>query len=330
MTTPGTQTISLPDPADKMDFDGERFVSGVPGEIAHEHYLRYLFAMQFCVGKAVLDIGSGEGYGSSILGQVAAKVNGTDLLAEAVDFARQHYGTESVIFSQGDLRDIPHPDAAFDVVVSFETLEHVTEHERFVAEIKRVLRPGGLLVMSSPDRDVYLRGLQPNPFHRRELNRNEFSALLAQFFAHYRLGQQRSLTGAVLLPDSLLHADRFATFVMDASAVERWDSLGNATYLIAVASDGPVPDICWGVLADVNYLQQLHAQAAYLGDEQRVFKSEVARLTSDLEARQADIGRLTSDIEFLQAQLAEAKARLNEDLQKQRTMLLTDVLEIFS
>jgi SAM-dependent methyltransferase len=298
MTTPGTQTIGLPDPADKMDFDGERFVSGVPGEIAHEHYLRYLFGMQFCVGKAVLDIASGEGYGSSILGQVAAKVNGTDLLAEAVDFARQHYGTESVTFSQGDVRNIPHPDAAFDVVVSFETLEHVTEHERFMAEIKRVLRPGGLLVMSSPDRDVYLRGLQPNPFHRRELNRDEFSALLAQFFSDYRLGQQRSLTGAVLLPDSPLQADRFATFVMDASAVERWDGVGNATYLIAVASDGPVPDICWGVLADVNYLQQLHH----------------------------NIGRLTSDIVFLQAELARAK----EDLQKQRTRLLTDVLEIFS
>jgi hypothetical protein len=246
----------------------------------------------------VLDIASGEGYGSSILGQVAAKVNGTDLLAEAVDFARRYYGTESVTFSQGDVRNIPHPDAAFDVVVSFETLEHVTEHERFMAEIKRVLRPGGLLVMSSPDRDVYLRGLQPNPFHRRELNRDEFCALLAQFFSDYRLGQQRSLTGAVLLPDSQLQADRFATFVMDASAVERWDGVGNATYLIAVASDGPVPEICWGVLADVNYLQQLHQ----------------------------NIGRLTSDIKFLQAELARAK----EDLQKQRTRLLTDVLEIFS
>ena len=130
-----TRTIILPNPTDKMDFDGERFVTGESGEIAHEHYLRYLFAMQFCVGKDVLDIASGEGYGSSMLGQVAGTVHGTDLLAEAVDYATQHYSSDSIRFSVGDARQIPHADASFDVVVSFETIEHIAEHERFLDEV---------------------------------------------------------------------------------------------------------------------------------------------------------------------------------------------------
>src|SRR4051794_40427607 len=182
------KTIVLPDPAERLPFNGERFVSGTPGEIAHEHYQRYIFAMQFCSGKAVLDIASGEGYGSSLLGQVAESVHGVDLSGEAVDFASRSYGSDRIKFSRGDLRNIPHSDAMFDVIVSFESLEHVAEHESFLEEAKRVLRPGGLLILSSPNRDVYLRGQPPNPFHHREPNRKEFGALLERSFSYFQVG----------------------------------------------------------------------------------------------------------------------------------------------
>ena len=328
------QTIELPAPSQTMAFDGERFVSGVGGEIAHEHYLRYLFAMQFCHGKQVLDIASGEGYGSSLLGQVAASVKGVDLSREAVEFAGATYATPRVSFVEGDVRSIPLEDASFDVVVSFETVEHVTEHEQFLTEIKRVLRPGGLLVISSPNRDVYLKGLPPNPYHRRESTMAEFIGLLESRFAHLRIGQQRSLAGAILLPAEAGHPFTFKMFSQDGSSVTVASGSEAMTYLVAVVTDHEMPDIAWGVLADATFLsdireaqadgvRRLQSDLEALKGERTVFVSEVARLTADRERLEADYAGAERSKAELQAavtrygqQLDDAKAdieRLHTD-----------------
>src|SRR3954471_14002428 len=138
-----------------MEFTGERFVPGTRGNIELEHLHRYLQAGEIAAGKVVLDIASGEGYGSAMLANSAARVIGVDISAAAVYHAADRYKKENLEYKVGSCADIPVPDASVDMVVSFETLEHHDQHEQMMREFKRVLRPAGVVLISSPDKDHY-------------------------------------------------------------------------------------------------------------------------------------------------------------------------------
>ena len=128
-----------------------------------------------------------------------------------------------------------------DVIVSFETIEHLNEQEQFLSEIKRVLRPSGLLVISSPDRDVYSGGRDTaNPFHVRELTAAEFTALLSRHFAHVAASGQRCFLGSAVLP-LLGEPAGVRTFERRSEAlVEGADGPARAVYIFALASDNPI------------------------------------------------------------------------------------------
>ncbi|MCZ8062314.1 class I SAM-dependent methyltransferase [Silanimonas sp.] len=183
-----------------LAFTGERYHPEVPREMAYEHWHRYAFAMELARGRHVLDAASGEGYGAALLARTATSVVGVDLSPEAVAHAQSRYGGPRLRFEQGDvLRLEGIADASLDLVVSFETLEHVDEHDALLAAFKRVLKPEGLLVISTPDKHTYtdLAG-QQNPHHVRELYREEFEALLSRHFARHRLYGQRVVTHSML------------------------------------------------------------------------------------------------------------------------------------
>ena len=166
-----------------LEFSGERVVPGqTPLELISEHEQRYNFAAQFVKGQVVLDIACGSGMGSEfLLRSGAKKVTGVDIDAEAVAFASQQY--PKVDFMRGDASShIPLPDASVDVVVSFETIEHFPNHERFLEECRRVLKPGGKFICSSPNLDVSRWG-EPNPFHVKELRPKEFVGIMERFFS---------------------------------------------------------------------------------------------------------------------------------------------------
>lgn len=178
---------------DPLQFTGERFTPECVREIWYEHWHRYALATRFAAGRRVLDAACGEGYGSALLAAHAREVVGVDISDEALAHARGRYAAPNLRFERGDATALAaFPDASFDLIVSFETLEHVHAQEALVAGFARLLAPGGLLLLSSPDKRTYseVAGFA-NEFHVRELYREELDALLAPHFpARIVLGQK--------------------------------------------------------------------------------------------------------------------------------------------
>jgi ubiquinone/menaquinone biosynthesis C-methylase UbiE len=153
-----------------------------------EHVGRYRFAKGFARGRRTLDIACGDGYGASALGRAgASSVIGVDLSAETCELARRKYGLDARV---GDARSIPLPDRSVDLVVSFETIEHVDDPAAFLSEAARVLTLDGTLIVSTPNRPVYSPEGTSNPYHQAELDENEFLGLLQARFQTVRIYSQ--------------------------------------------------------------------------------------------------------------------------------------------
>ena len=183
-----------------MKFTGERFIPTEQGKIRLEHYHRYATILDLVAGKTVLDVACGEGYGSAMLSQSAASVTGVDISAEAVRHASNSYHLRTNLrYLEGSATALQLPDACFDVVVSFETIEHLAEQEEMLAELRRVLRPDGVLVISSPNRPVYTEESgEHNEFHVKELDFYEFDMLLKSRFPAVQYYGQRIQMGSVI------------------------------------------------------------------------------------------------------------------------------------
>lgn len=177
-----------------LEFTGERFTPECVREMHYEHWHRYAWAQPAVAGRMVLDAACGEGYGSALLAETAAGVDGVDLAAEAIEHARARYRRDNLRFTRADCTRLPFADGHFDAIVSFETLEHLAEHDALLAEFRRVLKPAGFLLMSSPDRKTYSdESGYVNEFHVRELYRDELESLLARYFPAWRLWGQKLL-----------------------------------------------------------------------------------------------------------------------------------------
>lgn len=223
-----------------LPYTGERYTPECALEIATEHWHRYAFARALAPGRRVLDAACGEGYGSALVARAGGEVLGLDVSAEAVAHARARYdGVAGLRFDQADATALDSlPDASFDLILSFETLEHVHAHERLLDGFARLLAPGGLLLVSTPDKRTYtdLTGVL-NPHHVRELYRDEFEALLAARFPARRLYGQKNLFQSVLWAlDGQGGGAQASTLAADDSVL---DGIGPAPlyYLAACARD---------------------------------------------------------------------------------------------
>ena len=236
-----------------MLFSGERFI---PGEcdvaLEKEHMNRYQFASNLVTGKRVVDIACGSGYGSAMMAKQAIQVTGIDISEEAIEYCQKNYQLPNLNYLVGNVAEIPLTDSSVDVVVSFETLEHVDEADqiRFMAEIRRILVPGGLLIVSTPNKDVYdERG--DNEFHKHELSFDEFKTFLQKGFRNIKLCGQSTEVCNMILNDS-----SEAGFVQGKIPVKK------AEYIIALASDGTLPEIAGNILPrEDDYLRNFTSWA---------------------------------------------------------------------
>jgi SAM-dependent methyltransferase len=165
---------------DVLTLTGERTIPGLDVENYwfRRHEVVYQQLAPRCAGLEVLEAGCGEGYGADLISRIARRVIALDYDKTTVAHVRARYPRVEVM--HGNLAELPLADASVDVVVNFQVIEHLWDQTQFVRECARVLRPSGLLMVSTPNRITFSPGRDTpiNPFHTRELNADELTRLL--------------------------------------------------------------------------------------------------------------------------------------------------------
>jgi 2-polyprenyl-3-methyl-5-hydroxy-6-metoxy-1,4-benzoquinol methylase len=187
-----------------LEFTGERMIIGKSDRATEkQHLARYQFVKKLAAGKRVLDAGCGSGYGSHILSEVAESVTGIDIAAEAIECASKNYSRSNLSYLNVDATNTGLPDQSFDMIVSFEVVEHIPDPGAYLSELKRLLKPGGSLVISTPNRLLTSPGSEKpfNPFHVYEWTMDEFKGILAEHFDIKDMWGQQSFGEWAVKPD---------------------------------------------------------------------------------------------------------------------------------
>src|SRR5258706_10963062 len=159
-----------------------------------EHVHRYNEALRFIgPNDTVLDIACGTGFGTDIIAsRTNGKVIGGDIAAEAIEECRGHWSKSNLEFKVLDGTRLDFPDQYFNKIVSFETIEHTGQYREMIAEFARVLKPGGQLILSTPNREVSSPdGIIVNPYHIQEFTYEELKQLLEASFLSVQMTGQR-------------------------------------------------------------------------------------------------------------------------------------------
>lgn len=275
-----------------MDFTGERYIPSLAGQIKYEHFHRYALCLDFVAGKAVLDIASGEGYGSALLARVAQSVVGVDIDSECIGYAKQKYNNNPTLnFLVGSCESIPLDNESVEIVTSFETIEHHDKHEKMMIEIKRVLKPGGLLIISSPDRLNYSdKQNYSNPFHVKELYYDELVSLLNRYFKYVQVYGQRLATGSFVFPLQSSNETSLKAFTNSGTHVtQKVCSLESPIYFVAICSDEAI-----NMQQSINSIYIDSSDDLLAALENRFYETRVVlkQLQSQLHATQAELQRL--------------------------------------
>lgn len=266
---------------ENLEFTGERLTTSL--EMTHgviEHLHRYALAQKISKDKIVLDIASGEGYGSYLISKGATKVFGVDIDEKSINHAKVKYiSSKNIEFYVGSTDSIPLEDNTVDVVISFETIEHHDRHEMMMKEVSRVLKKNGVLLISSPEKNIYNERDINNPYHVKELTIDDFSGLLKKYFKNVKLFNQRFVIGSLIHLIDEKSVSKFNLFDGDYLQIKNElveDSFYNKPYFnLAICSNGNINDfseIGFSFFNGVN-----------------VIKKEVSEFKSNYEKKYIDI-----------------------------------------
>lgn len=331
-----------------MKFTGEYFIppehtEGSPGshELQLEHKHRYLSVLPLVKEKVVLDIACGEGYGSNMLAKISAHVYAVDINPEVIKHASKVYADKkNLTFSMGSVENIPLPAESVDVIVSFETIEHINEEKqkKFLVEAKRVLKQGGLMIISTPDKKNYTdRYNQHNEFHVREMYKEEFVELLKAGFKHVNIfGQGLEVTSLILNKNSYEEEQSAAIYCLNDKQYQF-----EPKYLIALCSDnieqlnislsGIIPESEKTYFQLVDRIHHLQQEVEELGAWGKKSSSELELKTKELtlknEIMHSKNNELDSKIEELKS-LQLAVTEIADKLQAAEKSLTDRIIEI--
>ena len=283
---------------DNLEFTGERFIPGIDDqELITEHYQRYLSILPLVEGKRVLDIASGEGYGSYWISEKAKEVIGVDISEEAILHAQLKYQRSNLSFQKGSVAEIPLADNSVDVIVSFETIEHVDEklQKLFLKEVKRVLHKDGIFILSTPNKEVYSdRRNYRNEFHMKEFYRDEFLSFLREEFAHIHLYNQGFQVLSLLTSSD--EEEEQLSFLGNKKA--NYDG----KYYIAIASNQEIaiPSVSTAFLGARNEVDRMIDRIVVLQQEQEERNLHIQKLDGEIAEKNSYIAALQLDNQTLE------------------------------
>jgi ubiquinone/menaquinone biosynthesis C-methylase UbiE len=227
----------------------ERVVEGIHyGWLMKDHFARYRMAAEYCRDKTVLDIATGTGYGANMLRNAGARlVVAVDCNQDALAYARGRYGTEGLRWVALDGHRLPLGER-FDAITCFETVEHMTDPDLFLSELYRVLRPGGVLLISTP---LNTGREHISPCHEKEYSLAEFRCLLEKHFPSVQLlGQRRALQEAIRLLGGF--PDRYATRAAEGRPVNT-----RIYRLLSMVNKAPNALIAWALGMGEGYREAI-------------------------------------------------------------------------
>jgi len=313
------------------EFTGERAIPGqIEPDLWNEHLARYIFASRRAQARRALDAGCGAGYGAALLAERARWVCGVDVAAEAVEFARSHYRRENLSFLRASATALPFPEASFDLIVAFEVIEHLADWRGLLAELRRVLAPGGECLISTPNRLYYAeaRGESgPNPYHHREFDGEELRAELAEFFPVVSLYVENHQAAIAIVPIERGSA-------VEGAIEQPHPDLAQAHFLLAVCrlDPGPLPPALIWTPRAANLLRERERHIAALErelaqkdawlEEARQEKQELLEMyrsqTAELERSNRWAASLDQDLAAARARIADLQRELAEQQEAAR------------
>jgi len=254
---------------------GERLEFYDFSDVTVEHLHRYAIANDFVKNKIVLDIASGEGYGSYILSRYASNVIGVDIDKDTVIDAQKKYVNNNLSFVVGSADNIPVDSNSIDIVVSFETIEHHDKHDEMFLEIKRVLKSDGILIMSSPDKKFYsdIPGFK-NKFHVRELYFDEFKDLTKKYFNTAKFYVQKAYNLNSII-SSLEDFNDIIVYSGDHSEISKNEN--NHLYILTIASENSLKDLPFSIFNGME-ISKLKAEQSLLINSSKIRATNSYRL----------------------------------------------------
>jgi len=300
------------------EFTGERVVPGqVDPDLLNEHLARYAFAARLCRHKKVLDLGCGTGYGTAELARHALFTTGVDVSADAIGVARRDFAARNLSFLRASCTQLPFPDAAFHLVAAFEVIEHLSAWPRMLDEARRVLKPGGQFIVSTPNRLYYAESRKqtgPNPFHDHEFEFDEFRLALEGVFPSVSLFLQNHAAGIVFQP---VRPDQAADVAIAGQAIQPEDS----HFFLAVCALTPqlgAPTFVY-LPSTANILRERELHIERLQDELTAknawldqARAEHQQLVEMYRAQIVEIEKKNQWAEQINAELTERRRRIVE------------------
>jgi len=285
------------------------------GEVSWaEHYARYIFASQFVKGKKVLDVSCGNGYGSHYLAESgrANEVIGVDISKKAISYAKRNYNHKKVRYIEMDAQKLDLDPNHFDVVISFETIEHLPNYEKFLQGVKKCLKKDGLFIVSTPNKKTYPSG---NPFHIKEFNFQEFNDLLRDRFKEVKFVYQDNWITSGIFSEKMVG---YNSLSKDVDIVKIFKLIGrnyqDSLFFITLCSDGKISQ---------QYSQTVALYAFTLGVQEWL-----GQLTSREKQLQDKVSNLDLELNETTKNLNDLKKHLDSILSSRRWKLIDKIGKI--
>lgn len=298
---------------DQLENDYERMVPEFHRNslIYAEHTTRYEAAVDIVKGKVVLDIASGSGYGTKMLAQTAKYVYGVDVNEVAINYSKRHYNAENIEYVVGDGEEIPLGDKSVDIVVTFETIEHIQDYQKFIKEIRRVLKDDGIAIISTPNDAEFAEG---NHFHLHEFEYDELTNLLKEEFSEIDSYFQATWKYVGIdRSDSINHEGYFNTAIQNLAPTD----VDKCLYFYLLCSNRKITEVVKPIAAlgehysDRKMAEDLGKHRDHIYQLEKIYKelkNKKENLEKDMEYQRNETVQLREEIEKIKKSKAYAYA----------------------